>query len=275
MAERVALMAISIKVVSPNEFDSAAAALIQASVLQAATAVSGRPLNIGTATGGTMEGPWRALSSLRELPFVKILRRARFWLLDEYRGVDKTDPNSYWRFNDELIAKPFGLGMHQFESPCEDNIVQSRGDKLPGFSCYDDALRDAGGLDLQMLGIGTEGHIGFNELGTIFESWTRKVLLAPSTIEANKRFFGGDPSKVPTEAYTMGIQTILGARKIILLATGAHKADAIYSMLEEKDAAKCPAAHLFAARCEVEVLLDTEAASKLSGKTLADFCVAS
>ena len=92
---------------------------------------------------------------------------------------------------------------------------------------YDQIIHDVGGIDLQLLGIGVDGHIGFNEPGEAFELGTHCVDLTESTIEANKRFFDGNEALVPRQAYTMGIKTIMQARKVLMVANGANKAEII------------------------------------------------
>ena len=92
---------------------------------------------------------------------------------------------------------------------------------------YDQIIQSVGGIDLQLLGIGVDGHIGFNEPGDAFELGTHCVDLTESTIEANKRFFDNDESLVPRQAYTMGIKTIMQARKVLMVANGANKAEII------------------------------------------------
>ncbi|MBU3830030.1 MAG: glucosamine-6-phosphate deaminase, partial [Candidatus Limosilactobacillus merdavium] len=116
--------------------------------------------------------------------------------------------------------------------------------------------------DTQILGIGNNGHIGFNEPGTPFDSQTHKVKLTPATINANARFFTSSKD-VPTEAYTMGIGSILQAKHIILLAFGEQKADAINKMVNGKITTAVPASVL-QKHPNVTVILDEQAASKLA-----------
>ncbi|MBC6911620.1 glucosamine-6-phosphate deaminase, partial [Lactobacillus reuteri] len=117
-------------------------------------------------------------------------------------------------------------------------------------------------IDTQILGIGNNGHIGFNEPGTPFDSQTHKVKLTPATINANARFFTSSKD-VPTEAYTMGIGSILQAKHIILLAFGEQKADAINKMVNGKITTAVPASSL-QQHPNVTVILDKQAASKLN-----------
>lgn len=118
-------------------------------------------------------------------------------------------------------------------------------------------------VDLQVLGIGVDGHIGFNEPGTPFDSLTHLTELTEQTRQDNARFFDGDIDQVPTSAITMGLATIMRARKIILIATGENKADAIKGMIEGPLTTDCPAS-ILQNHPDVVVVLDEEAASKLN-----------
>ncbi|WP_304737974.1 glucosamine-6-phosphate deaminase, partial [Dubosiella newyorkensis] len=125
---------------------------------------------------------------------------------------------------------------------------------------YEDAVN---GVDIQVLGIGQNGHIGFNEPGTPFDEPTHIVDLTENTREANARFFDNDINKVPTQAITQGIGTIMKAKKILLVANGANKADALKAMIEGDVNIECPASVL-QKHPDVIVFIDKEAASKLS-----------
>ena len=106
---------------------------------------------------------------------------------------------------------------------------------------YDALIEKAGGVDLQLLGIGRDGHIGFNEPGSAFDSKTHIATLAPSTLEANARFFGGDATRVPTRAVSMGLGTILQAKHIVLIADDPSKKDAITKLMSHVEDLACPA----------------------------------
>ena len=118
-------------------------------------------------------------------------------------------------------------------------------------------------VDIQLLGIGSDGHIAFNEPGTSFDSETHVAQLAQSTIDDNCRFFDNDPSQVPTKAVTQGIATIMRAKKILLVATGANKADAVYGMLKAEKSTDCTASALQDHE-DVVVILDKAAAAKVN-----------
>lgn len=117
-------------------------------------------------------------------------------------------------------------------------------------------------VDIQVLGIGSNGHIGFNEPGTSFDEETHIVTLKEGTRKDNARFFENDINKVPTHAITMGIATIMKAKKILLVATGANKADAVSAMVDGPVSVDCPASVL-QNHPDVVVIVDKAAASKL------------
>ncbi|EDO1029416.1 glucosamine-6-phosphate deaminase [Listeria monocytogenes] len=173
--------------------------------------------------------------------------------LDEYVGLAANDPNSYHYYMNELLFSkkafkesflPNGEAMDA-EAEC---------------ARYEEILSEHP-IDIQVLGIGTNGHIGFNEPGTPFDSLTHKVVLTDSTREANKRFFEREED-VPTHAYSMGIKSIMNAKKIILLAFGENKAQAIKETIKGPVDVNCPASVL-QNHPDVTVILDNEAASLL------------
>lgn len=174
--------------------------------------------------------------------------------LDEYVGLDGEDEQSYRYFMNEHLynAKPFK------ETYVPNGVAE---DADAECARYNQILAD-NPIDIQVLGIGTNGHIGFNEPGTPFDSETRKVDLVESTIESNKRFFAS-AEDVPTQAYSMGIGSILKAKEIILIAYGEAKADAIKGMIEGEITEDCPASAL-QKHDNVTVILDDAAAEKLS-----------
>ena len=173
--------------------------------------------------------------------------------LDEYIGIGHDHEQSYDYFMRQNLfnAKPFK------KTYLPDGLNE---DAQAECAAYD-AIIAENPIDVQILGIGTNGHIGFNEPGASFDSHTEKVALAQETIEANARFFD-NIDDVPKFAYSMGIKSILGAKKIILFAYGAAKADAIYKMLEETPTTDLPASAL-QNHDDVIVIIDKDAASKL------------
>ncbi|WP_191990514.1 glucosamine-6-phosphate deaminase [Limosilactobacillus reuteri] len=174
--------------------------------------------------------------------------------LDEYVGLKPTDPQSYHYFMEHHLfaQKPFAKSFIPDGSNLNATKVINYYNKI--LATYP--------IDTQILGIGNNGHIGFNEPGTPFDSRTHKVKLTPATINANARFFTSSKD-VPTEAYTMGIGSILQAKHIILLAFGEQKADAINKMVNGKITTAVPASAL-QQHPNVTVILDKQAASKLA-----------
>jgi len=132
-------------------------------------------------------------------------------------------------------------------------------------SDYERAIGRAGGIDLQILGLGVNGHIGFNEPARALEARTHRTRLRPATRRANAALFGGRASAVPREALSMGMATILQARRIILVATGAAKARCVARMVEQRVTTRLPASFLQLHR-NAEVWLDEAAAAKLSSR---------
>ena len=174
--------------------------------------------------------------------------------LDEYVGLKPTDPQSYHYFMEHHLftQNPFAKSF----IPDGSNLNATK-----VINHYNQILATYP-IDTQILGIGNNGHIGFNEPGTPFDSQTHKVKLTPATINANARFFTSSKD-VPTEAYTMGIGSILQAKHIILLAFGEQKADAINKMVNGKITTAVPASAL-QQHPNVTVILDKQAASKLN-----------
>ena len=208
-----------------------------------------KELNVfGLATGST---PLSLYELIREsnLDFQDVISIN----LDEYVGLSPDHSQSYNYFMKENLfnAKPFKASYLPDGSNDNEKEVCDE---------YENILKE-NPIDLQILGIGTNGHIGFNEPGSAFDSRTRKVELAEETIEANSRFFE-TKDEVPTHAYSMGIGTILEAKKIILFAYGEAKADAINKMFNEEPNTNLPASAL-QNHPDVTVIMDEAAASKL------------
>ncbi len=179
--------------------------------------------------------------------------------LDEYYPIDPRHPQSYRYFMDEQLFNhinidkartfvPYGLAPDPYE-----HCVW-----------YEEQIKKAGGIDLQILGIGHNGHIAFNEPGSSLASRTRVKTLTKETIEANARFFDR-PEDVPRYAITMGIGTILEAKEIILLANGEGKADAVAKAIEGPVSSMCPASAL-QLHPRATFIIDEAAASKLQRK---------
>ncbi len=151
--------------------------------------------------------------------------------LDEYSGLDKTSPDSYYQYMMNHFWGPLAEMNPTFSIQSQTIIPNGVAENpVEESSRYEKAIADLGGIDLQILGIGTNGHIGFNEPGSPGTSRTRLVDLAEETIQVNKAHFNGDADKVPRKAYTMGVQTIFEAREIVLLVSGTSKAEIMARM---------------------------------------------
>lgn len=141
--------------------------------------------------------------------------------LDEYKGLDHENDQSYYYFMRENLFKHVNIDMNNTNVP---NGMESDAEKA--CEAYNEIIHSVGQIDLQLLGIGHDGHIGFNEPADYFPKETHCVDLTETTINANARFFA-TKEDVPTQAYTMGIQTIMSAKKVLMVASGADKADII------------------------------------------------
>ena len=157
--------------------------------------------------------------------------------LDEYIGLEGTHDQSYRYFMNVNLFDHIDIDKKRT------HVLKGVGDYLAYANQYDDEIASFGGIDLQILGIGSDGHIAFNEPGTSFDSLTHIADLAESTIIDNSRLFN-DISEVPTKAVTMGLKSIMNAKKIVLIATGKNKAKAIAALLNGPKTEDCPASIL-------------------------------
>ena len=157
--------------------------------------------------------------------------------LDEYKGLPKTHEQSYAYFMRKNLFE--GLGIAPEQTNIENGTAKD--EKAECLRC--DALLEEEPRDIQLLGLGSNGHIAFNEPGTPFGSGTHVVTLAESTVRDNARLFE-DISEVPRKAYTMGIKQIMQAKKILILASGVNKADAVYKMAKGEVSEEVPASVL-------------------------------
>ena len=180
----------------------------------------------------------------------------RSWNLDEYVGIPRSHEQSYWTFMHENLFNFIDIKDENVHVPCGegDDIEQNCKD-------YEKSMEGIT-IDLQVLGIGSDGHIAFNEPGTPFDSLTHVMDLTQQTREDNARFFDNDINQVPTKAVTMGLASIMKAKKIVLIATGANKADAVYGMIKGEMTTDCPAS-ILQKHPDVTVVLDEAAASRL------------
>lgn len=210
---------------------------------------------LGLATGSTPEGMYRRLALMNREGMVDFSEVVTF-NLDEYLGLSPDHPQSYHYFMHHHLFNHINI--------CAQNIHIPSGQakNLEEFClAYDQKIADAGGIDLQVLGIGGNGHIGFNEPDRSLKLQTNIVDLTEETIAANSRFFN-TPGEVPRQAVTMGMGSIMRAQRILLLASGKSKAPVIKETVSGKITTEIPASFLQLHR-EVILILDKEAASLL------------
>lgn len=220
-------------------------------------AVRAKPdLAIGLATGRTQE-PLFAELLRRYRAGRASFKAVRFFHLDEYWGMPSASQYSMSGSLDHMLVGALDTPAHQFH-----RINGQAADPVAEAARYEAVIRSAGGIDLQILGIGTNAHIAFNEPGSPHDSRTRLITLTPETQEANRGFFpaGAD---VPSQALTMGIATILDCKAILMLVTGRSKIPAMRDTLEGPIDAACPASAL-RRHSDCTMLVDADAVSGLS-----------
>ncbi|MFH5821329.1 glucosamine-6-phosphate deaminase [Georgenia sp. AZ-5] len=183
--------------------------------------------------------------------------RARAFMLDEYVGLPADHPERYRNVIDRDFAARVDFAPGAVRGP-----DGSAADLRAACADYEAAIAAAGGVDLQILGIGTDGHIAFNEPGSSLASRTRIKTLTAQTRRDNARFFGGDPGAVPRHCLTQGLATIMSARHLVLLAAGTSKAEAVHHLVEGAVSAMWPAT-IMQHHPHATVLLDDAAASRL------------
>ena len=210
---------------------------------------------LGLATGSTPIGTYNELINKyknKEISFKNI----KTFNLDEYIGLEKNHPQSYYTYMHEHFFKHIDINLENTHIP------KGEGDSKLNVQNYEDLL-SKNKINLQILGVGSNGHIGFNEPGTDFGTGVHDVNLHNKTIKDNARFFENDINKVPKKAITMGIKNILDAESIILMANGTNKADAIKNIMTNKVDKNIPATALNIHKGKVYVIIDKKAASKL------------
>ncbi|WP_066506762.1 glucosamine-6-phosphate deaminase [Abyssisolibacter fermentans] len=232
-----------------NEMSKKAANIIASCIVLKPNSV------LGLATGSTPLGVYKELIKLYENSDVDFSNVCTF-NLDEYYGITKDNDQSYSYYMKENFFKHVNLkeeNTHIPDGTCKnvDTMCQS----------YEDIIKQHGGIDVQILGIGQNGHIGFNEPDDKFVADTHLVKLKEDTVNANSRFFE-TIEDVPKEAVSMGIKAIMKAKKIILIANGINKAEAIYKTIKEDVTPEVPAS-ILQFHSDVTVIVDKEAASKL------------
>jgi glucosamine-6-phosphate deaminase len=211
---------------------------------------------LGLATGSSPLAIYDELAR-RCTAGVVSFRQARGFTLDEYVGLPADHPQRYRNVIDEVFISKVDFAPGAVQGP--DGLAA---DVPAACAGYESAIRDAGGVDLQILGIGTDGHIAFNEPGSSLGSRTRIKTLTRQTRMDNARFFGGDVDAVPTHCLTQGLATIMEARHLILVAAGRGKAEAVHQLVEGPMSALWPAT-ILQLHPHVTVLLDEAAARRL------------
>lgn len=210
---------------------------------------------LGLPTGGTPLGMYNEAVNEYKKNSVSF-QNVKTFNLDEYIGLDKTNKNSYYYFMDKNLFSHIDIKKENIHIP--DGMT---GDVKQECADYENKIREAGPIDIIFLGIGKNGHIGFNEPEDFFEPYTHEVKLQPNTIKANSRFFDGTDD-VPRTAITMGIKTILSAEKIVLFAAGASKAEAVAKMIKGKITPRLPAS-ILQLHDNITVIVDKAAAASL------------
>ena len=238
------------KIYQEKDYDALsrrAANLISAEVIRKPDCV------LGLATGSTPVGTYRQLSAWNQKGDFSF-KDVRTVNLDEYLGLPPTHDQSYRYFMQENL-------FDKIDIPFEHTHVPDGMAADPEQECrrYDELVRSLGYADLQLLGLGRNGHIGFNEPGDCFRKETHVVELTQNTIEANARFFENEAA-VPKKAITMGIGCIMAARRVLLVASGANKAEAVYRTVCGPITPQCPAS-ILQLHDDVVIVGDEEALS--------------
>ncbi|MGI6754576.1 MAG: glucosamine-6-phosphate deaminase [Atopobiaceae bacterium] len=222
------------RVVRTTDYDDMsrkAANVISAQIILKPTTV------LGLATGSTPIGTYRQLAEWNHKGDCDFSQVSTY-NLDEYRGLQHTDPQSYHYFMRTNFFDHINIDLANTHVPDGSNP-----DAEAACKEYDKIVADAGYPDLQLLGIGRNGHIGFNEPDDVFSKGTHCVDLTESTIKANSRLFDNE-NDVPRQAYTMGVQTIMYSRMILLIASGKDKAQAVFDTIYGPVSPNCPASIL-------------------------------
>lgn len=233
-----------------NDLSRKAANIISAQVILKPESV------LGLATGSSPLGIYRQLIIWYEKGDLDFSATTAV-NLDEYCNLPPDNPQSYHAFMRQNFFDHINIDLANTNIPKGTNP-----DARAECTCYDNIIRSLGGIDLQLLGLGPNGHIGFNEPGDAFELETHCVDLTAATIEANKRFFDGNEDLVPKQAYTMGIKTIMQARKVLVVVNGKGKAEAVKAMITGPVTPACPGS-ILQLHPDCTVVADEEALSLL------------
>lgn len=231
-------------------------AAVAAAVLIAGQVIDKPKSVLGLATGSTPLPIYRELISMWHRGVIDF-GSVTTYNLDEYVGLGPDHPCSYRRFMQENLFDHINVPQGNIHIP--NGLAQ---DVDAECAAYDAAISAAGRLDLQLLGLGANGHIGFNEPAAVFTTHSYCVKLSEQTLKDNRRFFE-DGAPMPTHALTMGIASIMQAKRIVLVATGKNKAAAVRAMIEGPVDPMVPASILQMHR-HATILLDADAASLLS-----------
>lgn len=235
-------------------FDDAAELGLAAADIFAHTIKNNPSCVLGLATGASPVPTYNRLIELynaKEITFADV----RTFNLDEYCDLPKDDKNSYYTFMHENLFNHVDIkeeNVHILDGNAADAEQEA--------AAFDAAIKAAGGIDIQLLGIGNNGHIGFNEPADAFTTGTFKVQLTESTLQANSRYFDENP--MPHYALTMGVGSIMDAKKIVLIATGPAKAQAIYNTVKGEVTPLVPAS-ILQQHPDCILLLDKAAAALL------------
>lgn len=216
---------------------------------------------LGLATGSSPLAIYDELAARCDAGRVSF-KKARGFTLDEYVGLPADHPERYRNVIDSVFVSRVDFAPGAVQGP-----DGSASDIPAACAQYEEAIRAAGGIDLQILGIGTDGHIAFNEPGSSLASRTRIKTLTQQTRMDNARFFGDDIDAVPTHCLTQGLGTIMEARHLVLVATGRNKAEAVHHLVEGAVSAMWPAT-IMQHHPHATVLIDDAAARRLQ---LADY----
>lgn len=206
---------------------------------------------LGLATGSSPIGVYDELIKACQNEEISFARVTSF-NLDEYLGLTPENNQSYRYFMNEHLFNHIDIDKKKTHVPSTDEHSYDY------YKNYDQHIKDAGGIDFQILGIGSNGHIAFNEPGTSFDTLTHIVDLKESTIKDNSRFFN-DISEVPTRAVSMGLKSIMNAKRIVIIITGANKAAALKRLLNKEISTDFPAS-ILVKHPNVTIYADKEAA---------------
>lgn len=218
---------------------------------------------LGCATGSTPEGVYTDLVKILQTQPLDETRLSTV-NLDEYYPIQRTNPHSYHNWMLRTLWKPLATIDARFDYHDQAIIPMGEApDPQREAKRYEQKIRAWGGVDLQILGIGENGHIAFNEPGSAKDSRTRLVTLTDSTRQANAKFFGGDVSAVPKQAITMGIATILEAKEILVMVSGKQKADIMKKIFSSQEPTPDIPATFLMTHPRVQWYLDAAAASRL------------